>query len=46
MTDEEIRTALLDFSSVWRRVSGKSGNLPAGLVLMPQKEKKSSPYLR
>ena len=46
MTDEEIRKALLNFSAVWQRVSGENAKLPEGLVLMPQKERNTSPYLR
>ena len=46
MTDEEIRRALSSFPEVWRRVGGDTGSLPADLVLMPEKGKKVSPYLR
>lgn len=44
MTDEEIRSALDGFSALWKRVNKKY--LPEGLVLMPEKNGKISPYLR
>ena len=44
MTDEEIHRALVNFPDVWRRVGGEAGQLPEGLVLMPGKGGKISPY--
>ena len=43
MTDEEIRSALVNFPEVWRRVSGEEVKLPEGLVLMPGKDRNSHP---
>ena len=36
MSNDEIRAALLNFSAVWARVSGRA-KLPGALVLMPRK---------